>query len=751
MNDASRTRTSPPSPPGNGRRNRLGATLIALAGVVFVAAALAFYVDRNVFETARFADHAEASLGSAAVRQVAAEQITREIVLEVDPDAVAVKPVIDAVMAAAIDTTAFKRLFRSAVIEAHRAAVSNRFDDAVVVLANVGVLLDQALSRLSPELARRIPPNLDAKLLSVADGTWESDAAAAARRADRLSWVLPLVAMLLLAGGVVIAGERRQALARCGLALAGAGSVLTVAYFFAKSFVVHEFEAGVDRDAAEAVWSEFAGGFLFLAVGLATAGSALAAAASGSLRPADVDARARRIVRVMTRPPDRVEWRVAWALAVLALGVWALISPGDVLQSAAFLGGFYLVFRGANELIALAMPARLRGAGEPAPTPIGGPPRARAREPASTRTDEPSPTRAGAHFAAFAATVLVVCFAAAAVGAAIVGEEGLETLGLRADTHACNGAESLCEKRLNEVTFAATHNSMSDKTYPGGWYFPEQDGPISRQLADGVRALMLDVYYGFPGRRVYTDSDLSSPNVRNALVEEFGTAFVAAGDRIRRTLSKPQGARRHLYLCHGFCELGAIPIEEALAQIRDFLDANPREVLVLVFEDYVATRDLADALAEAGIDEAAFKFKGDLESDPAQPWPTLREMVASEQRVLVLAERNSSPAVPWIRPAYELMQETPFSFKSVRALAAPSSCDAARGDPANPLFLINHWIDTAPAPRPSNAGKVNARRFLLRRVRRCERVRKRRANLIAVDFYRHGDLVRVVDELNGVE
>ena len=41
----------------------------------------------------------------------------------------------------------------------------------------------------------------------------------------------------------------------------------------------------------------------------------------------------------------------------------------------------------------------------------------------------------------------------------------------------CNGSEDLCERRLDEVLFAGTHNSMSSPLYPG-WLFGEQIGPI---------------------------------------------------------------------------------------------------------------------------------------------------------------------------------------------------------------------------------------------------------------------------------
>lgn len=78
------------------------------------------------------------------------------------------------------------------------------------------------------------------------------------------------------------------------------------------------------------------------------------------------------------------------------------------------------------------------------------------------------------------------------------------------------------------------------------------------------------------------------------------------------------------------------------------------------------------------------------------------------------------------------------------------SCAPNRGSSKNSLFLINHWINTDPAPKPTNAKQVNSRGFLLDRVRRCQRQRDLTANAVAGDFYRQGELLDVVDTLNGV-
>ena len=82
-------------------------------------------------------------------------------------------------------------------------------------------------------------------------------------------------------------------------------------------------------------------------------------------------------------------------------------------------------------------------------------------------------------------------------------------------------------------------------------------------------------------------------------------------------------------------------------------------------------------------------------------------------------------------------------------LRSPSSCRPNRGGTTPPLFLVNHWIESYP-PRPANANIVNQKDFILKRVRECERIRDRTANIVAVDFVSRGDLIGAVDALNGV-
>jgi hypothetical protein len=129
----------------------------------------------------------------------------------------------------------------------------------------------------------------------------------------------------------------------------------------------------------------------------------------------------------------------------------------------------------------------------------------------------------------------------------------------------------------------------------------------------------------------------------------------------------------------------------------------------------------------------------------AWPWPTLRELIQSGQRVVVFIESGRS-GVAWLRPAFQSFKETPFSFRKPDEF----SCRANRGGEGGSLFLINNWVETTPTPKPSNASIVNAYSFLYKRAELCEHERHHMPNIIAVDFYRTGDLLTVVNALNGV-
>jgi hypothetical protein len=309
----------------------------------------------------------------------------------------------------------------------------------------------------------------------------------------------------------------------------------------------------------------------------------------------------------------------------------------------------------------------------------------------------------------------------------------------------CEGHEQLCNRPLDAVVLAATHNSMSAPL--PGWYASQQDRPIADQLRDGIRGLLIDTHYAerLPDGRLRTELG----DRTQALADGVSPTAAALARRAReRSTARRGSGTRGIYLCHSFCELGGTPLQPVLRELRDFLVANPGAVVVVVNQDYVTPADFVAAVEETGLGSLVYR-------GPTGPqWPTLRSMIDSGQRVVFLAE-NHAGAAPWYHLAYEhILQETPFSFRRAAQLTdpaqIPASCRDNRGPEDAPLFLLNNWVTTDPVPLPANAARVNAYAPLLHRIEECRRIRGRLPNLVAVDFYRRGDVFAVVDHLNGV-
>ena len=137
--------------------------------------------------------------------------------------------------------------------------------------------------------------------------------------------------------------------------------------------------------------------------------------------------------------------------------------------------------------------------------------------------------------------------------------------------------------------------------------------------------------------------------------------------RIRDRLGFRGKGERGMYLCHTLCELGATPLSTGLGDIHDFLVTHPSEVVVVVNQDYVRPADFVKAIGDAGL--ARYAFTPPADGD----WPTLREMIEADQRLVVLAE-NHAGAAPWYQLAYKrLTEETPFNFPRASLLTAKSA------------------------------------------------------------------------------
>jgi hypothetical protein len=309
----------------------------------------------------------------------------------------------------------------------------------------------------------------------------------------------------------------------------------------------------------------------------------------------------------------------------------------------------------------------------------------------------------------------------------------------------CNGHAELCDRPITRVAFAGSHNSQSAVDAPS-FYFGEQVHDIRSQLDAGVRALLVKSHYGIEAKKgVLTDLSRATEQENQELNANLGPEGLAAVQRLAASIGgAPKDAQAEAYLCHGFCELGAVNMIDALADVNQWLDDNPNEVIIIFIGDYVSPRDTEDAFTESGLVDKVFTHT------PGAPWPTLGEMIDLDQRVLVLSEHaGNAPKPDWYNDGFSIVQDTPYTFDSAAQLQDDASCMSNRGTAGAPVFMINHWL-TQQTPSQSDAAKLNSYDVLMARVQRCRQLRGLFPNIVAVDFAEKGDLFRVVDALNGV-
>lgn len=694
-------------------RHHAGIALVALTALLLAAAGISFYARSALVDDREFSARSASALDDADVRTVLADRVAGSLTRNVLPDAQALRPLLVRALAAAADTKVFRRLFTEAVRDRHRALIDGETTFSFQLPVGEGLLFE-GFSRVAPRVAAAIPPDLRVPVLRLDPRNFELSAARALAGYAGWRWPLLLAALLSAAGCALVAGGARSALVHLGAAAAGGGLIVAAVvaglgeYVVAQAAQAADLTESTERDAVRALWKALFSDLLTAALVATLGGAVVAALASKGLPDVDLSAGWERVRRATGAAGP---WaRSARAAVLIAVGAAIIFEPALVGRIVVLAAGLLIVAIGVAQLAALAPGGRAAPAGE-----SGG--------------DAGLLVLAGAVAAVLAATALVLVVVLPSPRAAPAGNA--ERAG------SCNGSRALCERRLDDVVFPATHNSYAASEEPG-WFFTNQRYGIERQLRDGIRAFLIDVHYGVRDeRRGRIRTDLAyEGSSRNKVVQELSPRAVRTAERLAGRLGAGEvdGPRR-LYLCHTLCELGAEPLDEQLAIFERFLEANPREVIILFVEPYVAVEDIESALDEAGLLEQAAQISRD------DPLPTLAELIDADTRLVVLAEKDGG-ARPWYLDGFSFVQDTPLGATTPGGLR----CRRNRGEADSPLLLVNHWIPPFP-PAVSRNDQI-AGRALQRRLERCQGVRGQLPNLVAVDFHERSGVVEAARRLN---
>ncbi|HSJ17694.1 MAG TPA: hypothetical protein VK920_06345 [Solirubrobacterales bacterium] len=704
---------------GSGRTRSVASIVLAVVGTVFLfVGGLTLYVREEVFEPDSFAQNASDALGDDRVDTAIANPLVDAVIRSGPDELINARPLLSSAAQGVLDSQSFRDAFRDAAARVHRQLFSRDRDELILNVADAGAFVIDAVKAISPQTAKAIPKDLEPGLIELTKNDFAISTVRTGESVRFLGLFLPGLGLAMLVGSVVAAPDRRRGIVRASTAVAIAAALGVILLVVGRSLLLGHFDDDVTRDAVAAVWGSFLDGLQAWFMGVGALAIVLAAAAS-TLGAADATAPARRLWAVASRTPESTGWRAARAAALLLASVFIVVSPDLALNIAAVVIGAYGLFFAISELLLL----------------LGPPPaEAREREALRRRVD---PRVAVVTSAALAAAVIIAVALITGGGGAVQRPGG--------PVEACNGYPRLCDRSLNEVAFPGAHNAMSAAN--ADFITPNQETKIQDQLDNGIRVLLIDAYYGIKRSSgpVLTDlkRERDKTKVNETIQERFGGQAVKRVQDIqeRRADSGEEG-KRGTYLCHIVCELGAIDLTKTLTDVREFLDTHPDEFVILVIEDYIDPEDVEAAFKDSGLVRYAYVHERD------SPFPTMRELIESDRRVLVMAEKdNGGGSIPWYHDGFELMQETPYTFHSADELRAAASCKPNRGGVGGPLFQLNHWVEKLPRS-PKLGAEVNDPRFLLRRSRECRRRRGLLPNLIAVDFYDEGDVFEAARRLN---
>ncbi len=292
-------------------RRALAAWLVSLAVASTVFASFTLWARAQLLDSQQFATTTTSVLDSSAVRDVLATRITDAIMLQVDPQLAAQRPVVERATADVVDSPGFAEVFGAAVASAHESVFDETDDGLVFDLATVEPQIRQIADELQPGLGALLPTAAQVGPVQLVDpgdlpglhryGGW-------ARSAATLTVVL---AIGLFAAAFVLSPNRAGTLIMGGVGVAiGAGitlatmslgraAVLSRVHDGASKSAVRTLIAAVTDDLRSRTFLLVALGLVAAAVGIvltvarraawfANTGSAFAmrGARSGGARPA---------------------------------------------------------------------------------------------------------------------------------------------------------------------------------------------------------------------------------------------------------------------------------------------------------------------------------------------------------------------------------------------------------------------------------------------------------------------------------
>ncbi|KAJ7809027.1 PLC-like phosphodiesterase [Mycena leptocephala] len=276
----------------------------------------------------------------------------------------------------------------------------------------------------------------------------------------------------------------------------------------------------------------------------------------------------------------------------------------------------------------------------------------------------------------------------------------------------CNGNADLCNRSYGNTTFMGAHDSFAFSSDPFA-LARDQEVDVPTQLGLGVRLLQAQAH------------------LNNGVI----------------------------HFCHTSCALfDGGTVLAYLTTVKTWLDANPNEVLTLLFtnpEGLSIPGVWAPAFEQSGI--ASLAYIPPTNPMPQSAWPTLGSMIDSGKRVVVFldagADGSDGGVVPYILPEFTMIWETQFGYTDS---SFPCSVDRISGSPPDHMYMINHSLNIdifgIVVSDPEQAGTTNGVASIVAHANGCVPFSQanRLPSFVLLDFVNIGSGLAAVNQLNGL-
>mmetsp|Transcript_6834 Transcript_6834/g.11907 ORF Transcript_6834/g.11907 Transcript_6834/m.11907 type:complete len:393 (+) Transcript_6834:142-1320(+) len=288
-----------------------------------------------------------------------------------------------------------------------------------------------------------------------------------------------------------------------------------------------------------------------------------------------------------------------------------------------------------------------------------------------------------------------------------VESPGYQFVQCRDGQDCCNGLETICDLQANEVLYATLHNAMA--TFEDGFLFgPNHRFNLEKAVEAGFRGLNLDLCN-------------------------------CGGETI---------------FCHGICTLGPRDVVEVMDFVNNFLDENPSEVIVFIYQvnnDVDQVVDLNDFYSQM-TQVSGFMEKLYVHSGPNATWPTLRELTSTNKRVIMFHYNGPDCDVAGECPDglhwyYNYASDNPWNHETIASITDTSNSCVLRpnGVNRNVFVGLNNFVSP---PSQDSAATLNAYDTSLNYVETCGATFGTDVNFLIADFWSEGEIPRMTQDYN---